>query len=119
MNCTTCSVQLVQAVIGNVTVVEYVLAEPVVGTPAIPSHGSPAMQCGNRLSANTMPLVEMDPPVAVTATADAVSFMASVYSVTTGSGSTVAVAAEGATGANAMRKWPLWAIASTHVTVIV
>jgi hypothetical protein len=112
-------VQFVQGVVGNVTVVEYVLGAVVVGTPAIPSHGSLAMQCGNRLSANTMPLAEMDPPVAVTATADAVSLVASVYSVTTGSGSTVAVAAEGATGANAIRKWPLCATASTHVTVIV
>jgi len=64
-----------------------------------------------------MPVEEIEPPVGVTATVVAAVSVLSVYAVTTGSGSAVAVAAAGETGANAIRKWPLCAMASIHVTV--
>ena len=50
---------------------------------------------------------EIEPPVGVTATVVASVSVLSVYAVTTGSGSVVAVAAAGETGAKAIRKWPL------------
>jgi hypothetical protein len=54
-----------------------------------------------------MPFEEIEPPAGVTATADASVSVPSVYVVTTGSGSVLAVANAGETGAKAIRKCPL------------